>query len=211
MQTANIIFPHQLFEDTSWLAKDGKVFLVEEHLFFKQFNFHKLKLAFHRASMKSYETLLQNRGFQVSYIESTSAKSDIRILLPQLSSAGFKKINFINPTDNWLENRILATSAQEDLQLHENENPLFLNSRAELADFFRADKKSFFQTTFYKQQRLKLQILLTPANEPEGGKWSFDSENRKPYPKNQTPPIVRLPVSDSTWEEAETYIEVELP
>ena len=41
---------------------------------------------------------------------------------------------------------------------------------------------------FYKQQRLKLDILLTPDGQPQGGQWSFDAENRKKLPRDVQPP-----------------------
>ena len=34
------------------------VYLIEEPLYFTDFKFHKLKLAYHRASMKCYESML---------------------------------------------------------------------------------------------------------------------------------------------------------
>jgi deoxyribodipyrimidine photolyase-related protein len=47
-----------------------------------------------------------------------------------------------------------------------------------------------FQTDFYKYQRQSRAILLEKNNNPVGGKWSFDEENRLKYPKGQTPPKV---------------------
>ncbi|WP_369292932.1 cryptochrome/photolyase family protein, partial [Staphylococcus nepalensis] len=43
--TAKLIFPHQLFKDTSHLEKDHPVFMIEEWLFFRQYAFHKQKIA----------------------------------------------------------------------------------------------------------------------------------------------------------------------
>ena len=55
MSRIGIIFPHQLFEQNLLALKCDTIYLVEECLYFKQFNFHKQKIAFHRASMKFYE------------------------------------------------------------------------------------------------------------------------------------------------------------
>ena len=35
------------------------------------------------------------------------------------------------------------------------ENPLFINTEDDLSSFFKKEKKKFFQTSFYKDQRLK--------------------------------------------------------
>src|SRR5690606_18995579 len=90
--TAQLIFPHQLFKDTSYLEKQYPIYLIEEYLFFRQYKFHKQKIAFHRASMKFYAQYLLDHGFQVDYIESTDALSDIRKLMFFLADQGFKKI-----------------------------------------------------------------------------------------------------------------------
>ena len=46
MESINIIFPNQLFENSVLINNGNKTFLIEEILFFKQFNFHKTKLYF---------------------------------------------------------------------------------------------------------------------------------------------------------------------
>ena len=55
MKTVNLIFPHQLFIQSELVDNDHEIYLLEEYLFFSQYPFHKQKIAFHRASMKTYE------------------------------------------------------------------------------------------------------------------------------------------------------------
>ena len=88
MKKAQLLFPNQLFQDVSLLEKEIPVFLVEEFLFFKQYQFHQQKLAFHRATMKFYEDFLTQKGFNVHYIDSHSAFSDIRKLIKKLEKDG---------------------------------------------------------------------------------------------------------------------------
>jgi deoxyribodipyrimidine photolyase-related protein len=45
-------------------------------------------------------------------------------------------------------------------------------------------RKRYFQTDFYNYQRKKYGILMNDEGKPLGGKLTFDSENRKPFPKN---------------------------
>ena len=101
------------------------------------------------------------------------------------------QIHLIDPTDDWLMKRIQGIS--KDLELTVFENKLFINSKKDLSSFFRKRKKSFFQTTFYKQQRKRLHILLDADQKPMGGKWTYDAENRKKYPKGKIPPQIDLP------------------
>ena len=44
--------------------------------------------------------------------------------------------------------------------------------------------------TFYERQRVNHGILLDKNKKPEGGKWSFDSENRKKMPKDTVVPEI---------------------
>ncbi|MFM2358985.1 MAG: hypothetical protein RLY16_978, partial [Bacteroidota bacterium] len=61
-KTVKIVFPHQLFENNPLFLIEGTIYLIEEYLFFKQYNFHKQKIAFHRATMKFYENYLLQNG-----------------------------------------------------------------------------------------------------------------------------------------------------
>lgn len=81
---ATIIFPHQLFEENPAILSDAEVYLVEEFLFFKQYNFHRQKLKYHRATMKFYEDFLHQKGLQVNYIEANEQLADVRKLIPYL-------------------------------------------------------------------------------------------------------------------------------
>jgi deoxyribodipyrimidine photolyase-related protein len=53
-------------------------------------------------------------------------------------------------------------------------------------DYLRNElfKNSYNHNSFYIYQRRKLKILLDNNNNPLGGKWSYDMDNRKALPKN---------------------------
>ena len=201
---AKLIFPHQLLANHPLLSEGGDIYLIEEYLFFNQYKFHKQKIAFHRASMKGYEAYLQEKGIQVNYIDANSQLSDVRQLIPHLEEKGFTEIHFVDPVDNWLSKHI--KTATKNSELKSCDSPLFLNSANALTHFFKPQKKSFFQTTFYKQERKKRTILVDEQQNPEGGKWTFDTENRKKYPKGKTPPAIHYPNTNSYWSEAFDYV-----
>lgn len=198
-----LVFPHQLFEQSPLFNTDGTFLLIEEFLFFRQYAFHQQKIAFHRASMKFYEAFLKEKGHDVLYLSTLETGSDIRELASFLHERGINHVDYIDPTDQWLEQRLLAIP---HITFQKHENLLFLNKPAENSKFFRPVKKSFFQTSFYIDQRKKYQILLELNNEPVGGKWSFDHDNRKKYPKGKNPPPSFLPNHSSYWEEATHYV-----
>ena len=137
--------------------------------------------------------------------------SDVRQLVEALAEEGIQKIQFIDTTDNWLERRIRASAEKYQIEVESFENPLFLNTKEELSPFFRPNKKRLFQTSWYKQQRKDRNILLDEEGEPVGGKWSFDQENRKKYPRKKVPPAIKYPVGDPFWQEAIAYVNQYFP
>lgn len=209
MKAVNLIFPNQLFREHSLLTNGNPVYLIEEYLFFKQYAFHKQKLAFHRASMRTYQTYLENLGLTVQYVDSADQLSDIRNFQLEIENKNIQCICVIEPEDDWLEDRIQIHSKNCAINVYKN--PGFINKTSDLAKFFRKDKKSFFQTSFYKQQRKKLGILMDDDDNPTGGKWTYDSENRKKYPKNKVPPAVHYPKKSAVWDEAVTYVQKHFP
>lgn len=207
MKTAKLIFPHQLFKDSEFLKDSSTLFLVEEYLFFRQYNFHKQKLAFHRASMKFYEGYLSQKGLSVKYIESAQKESDIRILIKKLHELEYTSIHVIDPVDDWLTKRIKKSCNENNLELRVFESPMFLNSNDDLKLYFNSAKKRYFQTDFYKQERIKRNILMDDANQPMGGQWTYDVENRKKYPKNKTVVDSNYPKQNKYTQEAFKYVE----
>ncbi|CAM1370952.1 cryptochrome/photolyase family protein [Tenacibaculum xiamenense] len=205
MKQVTFVFPHQIFKNTEIYNSKYTIYLIEESLFFNQYNFHKQKLAFHRATMKYYENYLKQQGFDVNYIEAIHEESDVRILLEKLIQQGLEKLHLIDPTDNWLEKRI--TSFKDKINISIQGSPLFINNKNELSPFFKPTKKKFFQTSFYKEQRIKRNILME-NEKPVGGKWTYDTENRKKYPKGKVPPSISFPKTSLYYEEAKEYVQL---
>lgn len=209
MKNVGLIFPHQLTEDTTVFAVCDELILVEEYLFFRQFSFHKRKLAYHRSTMKQYESFLQSKGYTVRYIDTNDERSDIRRLLQYLSTLNVSIVHYIDPTDNWLEKRIKSTATSFSVSLEKHPSSLFLNDTEDFASF--SARKKLFQTEFYKAQRTKRNLLMAADGGPQGGKWSFDEDNRKRYPKGLKPPDVDIPKKSSFDEEAFAYVEKHFP
>lgn len=205
-----IVFPHQLFENSILVSTCQTIYLIEEWLFFKQYNFHKSKLIFHRASMKYYESYLLSCNIKVVYIESEHAHSHIRTLIPFLKSEGHSEFAYIDTTDNWLEQRIAKACDEANLISHKQNSPMFLNTSAANLEFFK-NRKRMFQTDFYKYQRVLRRVLLENEKDPLGGKWTFDDENRLKYPKGKTPPKIHALEENPFYKEAKAYINLHFP
>lgn len=210
MSRLSLLFPHQLFEHNPVLKKGQSVCLVEEHLFFRQFTFHKQKLVYHRASMKTYQAWLEAQGYTVMYVEAHDQGGNVRNLFAQLKARGVNQVDCVDPVDDWLRQRITLYARKAEIKITWQETPMFLNRASDLNDFFRSDKKKYFQTEFYIAQRKSRNILLE-AGQPMGGKWSFDAENRKRYPAKKPVPVISSPLNDMHYQEALAYVSLHFP
>lgn len=204
MKAINLILPNQLYKHSPLLENGLEIYLIEEYLYFQHYQFHKQKIAFHRASMKAYQFYLEGLGKKVKYIESENEISDIRNFTIEVKEKEIGEIHVIDLTDFWLEKRLSKLTSYCKLTVYPDQQ--FLNTKQDLYPFFRSDKKSFFQTSFYKQQRKKRNILVDDMQQPHGGKWTFDAENRKKYPKDKQPPKVYFPSQSPFWTAAIAYV-----
>ncbi len=153
--------------------------------------------------MKKYYDFCSKYFDEIEYVDSLNEKSEIRCLLKDLINKNVKKINYIDPCDNWLNKRLESVSNL--IKINRIESPQFLNSEKENLSFFNPSKKKYFQTSFYKKQRKKTGILMIGENPI--GKWTYDDENRKKYPKNKLPPIINYPKENSNYlVEAYSYV-----
>jgi deoxyribodipyrimidine photolyase-related protein len=204
MNQATIIFPHQLFPQHPSLHKKVPVYLIEEFLFFRQYPFHKKKIMLHRASMKHYANMLGKQGYKVTYIDSLSIENDIRLLIKKLAADKVRELLYTDPADNWLEKRMITAAGEYKIMLQKSDTPNFLNTVEETNAFFNG-RKTYFQTDFYMWQRKQRKILVDEQLKPEGGKWTFDVDNRKAFPKGELTPSISFPKEDDIIQEARTY------
>lgn len=201
-----IIFPHQLFKEHPAICKGRTVYLLEETLFFTQYLFHQQKLVLHRASMKFYESWLQQQHHQVKYIDATEENSDCRVLVTHLAQQKITDIHIAAVADDWLQQRLQRACARHHINLHQYNSPGFLNTLKGVEDFFNA-KKNYFQTDFYTWQRRQRNVLLDKQHKPLGGKWTFDADNRERFPKKHKAPQLQLPEENNFITEAKQYVQ----
>ncbi|MFK8113330.1 MAG: cryptochrome/photolyase family protein [Rubripirellula sp.] len=210
-----LILPNQLFANHPGLKLNPtRVILLEDSLFFGDLQypmqFHKQKLWLHRASMKRYASELFERGHQVQYVDYDSNNPSLGDQLDKVIKTGDCKDNklcLIDPTDFILEKRVRKACDARGLHCELLPNPGFLNSTQENLEY-RKGKKRWFMADFYKWQRRRMDILID-GDQPQGGQWSFDEQNRKKVPKRLLPTIPKLLTlkRDDFDNQAREYIE----
>lgn len=202
---AAVVYPHQLFQDQSWLTGIKQVYLVEDPLLFRQYRFCRQKLLLHRASMKRYAEDLKESGKSVRYIDAASLEHSSEIA-QRLSDDGVGSVRAIDPEDHNLLVRLGAGCRKQGIALELVADPNFLTP-VEVIDDFVANKKKLFFTNFYIEQRKRLSVLVDEDEKPLGGKWSFDTENRKRLPAGHKPPGFVFASEDAYAMEATKYVD----
>ncbi len=198
-----ILFPTQLFE-TKYLDKvldhseedqivKTKIILFWEHdYFFNKFKYHKLKLAFHRATMQSYHDILKKK-YKVEYVENIE-KSQEKQIESIISKNKIDEIRVFNPIEKELiklvdTNKLIGKSS---VPIIKYPSIYFLgasnfNTNTQIQESIKTTRHDLF----YKYQRIKYNIMVKKVGskvEPEGSKWSFDRENRDKFPSNEKEP-----------------------
>lgn len=214
---ALLIFPHQLFENhPGFSLKPDVIVLIEDSLFFgdTQYpaNFHRQKLMLHRASMQFFVQTLRSQEYRVDYFESANHASELTVVIDSLVDAGVKEINTCDVVDFSLSQRLEALCKSANIGLSWLTSPGFFNTD-ELNNEYRSGKKRWYMADYYKWQRQRLNILIGDDNQPAGGKWSFDEDNRKKLPKKKLSQIPALTTASksSFATEAENYVNTHFP
>jgi deoxyribodipyrimidine photolyase-related protein len=202
-----IILPNQLFPIESIKKyKLNEIYLLEEPRYFTDFLFHKLKLVYHRASMKKYYDLLLSKykNIKIHYIEFTSINDSF------YSSLNSDKTLYYDPVDHKLFNKYSKLLNKAEIL----DNLNFLLTTKEINEnksiFYNSKTKKYNHESFYIFQRKRLNILIKKGeaddDKPIGNKWSYDTENRQNLPKNiKIPEISNIP-KDKYYLEAVSYI-----
>ena len=74
------------------------------------------------------------------------------------------------------------------------ERALFLTDPDEFGEWV-GDRKKLRMEDFYRWQRRRLDVLMD-GDDPVGGRWNFDSDNREPPPRDERPPAPYRPRED---------------
>ncbi len=195
-----LLLPNQLFHQN--IIKNiefDNIVLYEHPKFFTEFNYHKSKLVFHRASMQNYFDTMQKK-YKIKYVEYYE-KLKIQ-----------NDIVMYDPTDFDINDEIIKYAKKHKISLEILDSPLFIFTLNELDEFVNSNlqkSKNYFNATFYKWARIKKNILMN-KNTPLGGKWSFDVENRLPFPKTYKEKPIKF-INNQYIKEATKYIEKEFP
>ena len=181
-----VILGNQLFNLSFFLKfkKRSYFFFLSEDLGLCTYEkHHKQKILLFLSAMRSFRDELEKNGFEVIYkkIEDDDFEEAYMVKLKKLiKEMNINSVSVFEIEDKPFEKKFL--SELKNYKLNYLSSPMFLTSRAEFKSYLSNTKKPFM-ANFYKLQRKKIIFLIDENDNPTGGKWSFDEENRKKIPK----------------------------
>jgi deoxyribodipyrimidine photolyase-related protein len=207
-----LVLGNQLFAKAHLPAPDRVVvFMAEDRELCTYVRHHQQKIVLFLSAMRHYAQMLRDAGYEVDYHalsdDGDEAYEDKLNVL--LQARGIASLIHFEVEDKPFEQRIDAFVEAHDLDRERLPSPMFLCSREQFDDYL-AQARRPFMAEFYKRERKRLDILME-HDEPVGGQWSFDTENRRKLPKKLALPDVRRQTPDDTTEQVIALVSEEFP
>lgn len=208
MTDITLIFPDQLFLNHPCITIQRQIYLVEEYLFFKVQPFHRQRLVLLKSAMLKYAEKLRKNHYDVIHIPSKDlmCRGNFCDLLGKKT---IKNIHITEFADEWLYQDLMMGAKKYGWNIHFYQSPGFICSDDELKKIFE-NKNHLSMAKFYTYQRKNLNILMD-GESPIGGKYSFDSDNRKKIPKTISIPTTYIPAMNSETKKIIEDVEKEFP
>lgn len=143
---------------------------------------HRARIALFLSAMRHFRDALREDGLPVDYVALDDALPDdlatrLRHVIERLRPA---RIVCCDPGEWRLREDIDAVAATAGVPLDWCEDSHFMVSRGEFARW-ASGRRQWRMEHFYREQRRRHGVLLD-GGEPVGGRWNFDTENRKGFP-----------------------------
>ena len=149
-------------------------------------------------AMRNFENKIKQKGHRTIYLtlNNPENKQDLTVNLNKLiQKHKIKYFEYQEPDEYRLDKQIanFCQSLSIPYQMVSSEH--FMNSRKALSIFFEG-KKQYIMEFFYRDMRKKFEILMQDQ-QPEGGQWNYDKNNRKKWKGNPTIPIPYFPKTEN--------------
>ena len=134
------------------------------------------------AAMYNFARWLSKQGHHVYYLrinDSENTQSITNNLDWMMERYHIQKFEYQWPDEYRLDEQIKQWLHIKHIQYAVYDTEHFITTRYELKKLFKG-KKQLLMETFYRHQRKKTGVLML-GNEPVGGAWNYDTENRHKY------------------------------
>ena len=142
---------------------------------------HPKKIALIFAAMRKFAKALRDDGWDLRYTQlddTENSGSIVGELLRRSEETGVRDVLATEPGE-W---RLIEALNDAPLKVRQCEDTRFIASHDEFNRWAKG-RKALRMEYFYREMRRKTGLLMD-GDQPEGGKWNFDHENRKPAPED---------------------------
>ncbi len=142
---------------------------------------HQKKLVFLWSAMRHFANQLSTKGYQVVYVELDDPQNTQTLdteMRRHLKQYGMDEISVTHPSEYHQLQSVNSWPKDFGVTVECLEDDRYLCS---MQDFkkWAGDKQHLRMEYFYREMRKQHEVLML-YGKPEGGKWNYDAENRKP-------------------------------
>lgn len=170
-----------------------------------RYKFHKQKIYYTFSSMRHYCEELKEKNYKVHYEKFDPEKKSkyFSMLSAYIKKHKVTQISLFEPADLFMSEALRKFTKKEEVELVLLKSPMFIRDSEWFAGYMKGKKKPFMKS-FYETIRKESGILMDPNGKAMGGKFSFDSDNRKKLPKDvEVPKVSSIKVDELDREVAE--------
>ncbi len=155
---------------------------------------HIQKLIAFFASMRHFNQVLKNLGHKTIYIKLDDPLNlndlvlNIEFLIEKYNVTSFE---YQMPDEFRLSKQLKEFKSSLNIHSEVYDTYHFIASKEDIQEYFTG-KKQYILEFFYRKMRKKFNLLMS-GEQPEGGKWNFDKNNRKKWKGSPVIPPVFYP------------------
>jgi len=163
--------------------KDRDVFLLAEVMTEASYvRHHVKKIAFLFSAMRHYAQALRSAGYVVRYVALEDDGNSHGLegeVLRAVEALAPSRVAITEPGEWRLREAFEALRLALPVPLEILPDTRFLCSHGEF-DAWAEGRRELRMEYFYREMRRRYDILMEPDGKPVGGRWNFDTDNRKP-------------------------------
>lgn len=174
---------------------------------------HKQRTVLFLSAMRHFALDLIDVGYRVRYVKLDATRNTGTLtgeLARAVSVLTPSQLALVVPGEHRVLRAIRSWAEGEGVALSILSDPHFLTDR-ETFQSWADGRKELVMEYFYREQRKRLDVLMTKGGKPEGGAWNYDKKNRESFDAAPRPPAPKRFAPDAVTKEVLAVVESHYP